>query len=85
MGNTPKENSMVTLITTGLAALPSILSGINSMVQWVQNLRAAAKQSGEWDETQEQAYQAWVLRLNDSEHWKTDAELAAENQPPPGS
>lgn len=56
--------SISALFELALTLLPKVEVGVTEFISWVQSLRAAAQQSGEWTDAQEQAYRAALLDKN---------------------
>jgi hypothetical protein len=46
------------LIQLGIAALPLIQVGVAEFIAWLQSVKAAAQQTGEWTDEQEAAFRA---------------------------
>jgi len=46
------------LIPIVIAALPMIQTGVTEFIAWLETLRSAAKQAGEWTDEQDAAYLA---------------------------
>lgn len=50
----------------GLALLPLVTTGVTEFLKWLQSLRMALQQSGEWTSEQEETYRAALFsRLGD--------------------
>ena len=46
------------IIPLALQILPLVETGVPEFIAWIQSLRSAAQQSGEWTDAQETAYRA---------------------------
>ena len=46
------------LLPIAISALPLIQTGVMEFIAWLETLRTAAQQSGEWTPEQDAAYQA---------------------------
>jgi hypothetical protein len=46
------------LAQVALAILPLVQTGVTEFVNWINALRSAAKQAGEWTDAQEKLYRA---------------------------
>jgi len=54
------------LIQLALALLPTVTTGIKEFIAWIDSLKGAAQQSGEWTADQEAAYRAALFaKTND--------------------
>jgi hypothetical protein len=53
--------SAAALIQVALALLPLIQTGVGEFILWINSLRAAAQQSGEWTPAQEADFRAKLL------------------------
>lgn len=61
------------ILQIALAALPLIQTGVPQFVAWLQSLRSAAKQAGEWTDAQEQQFRtALVLKAQSDPAYKPD-------------
>lgn len=49
------------MIALGLELLPKVTVGVSQFVQWLNTLRTAAKQSGEWTDAMEFKWRAGLL------------------------
>jgi hypothetical protein len=49
------------MIVLGLELLPKVTVGVTQFVGWLNTLRAAANQTGEWTEEMQQAWRAGLL------------------------
>lgn len=66
-----------------LALLPSVFSliqmavpGVENLVTWVQGIRTAAQQSGEWTDQLESDFVASLDTLAKTKPWTPDAKLS---------
>jgi len=60
-------------IQLALALLPMVQTGVTEFIAWINSLRAAAQQAGEWTPEQEAAYRAALLAKNNDPAYKPDA------------
>lgn len=74
--------ALVLLIPQILAAIPVTTSAITATVKWIESIRAAAQQSGEWTPEAENAFQAYLIGTWTDPKWMTDAERAAQAKAP---
>lgn len=74
--------ALVALIPAILAAVPMVQSAIVATINWVNSIRTAAQQSGEWTPEAEAALAAWAIRTMTDPKWLTDAEKAAQAKAP---
>lgn len=51
----------IALLELGLTLLPKVTVGVTDFVNWVNTLRAAAQQSGEWTPEYEAQWRAGLL------------------------
>ena len=56
-----------------LALLPMVQTGVGEFIAWINSLRAAAQQAGEWTPEQESAYRAALLAKKNDPAYKPDA------------
>ncbi len=63
------------IIATFLAALPTVISGVNSILGWIHGTQAALQQSAEWTKAEDDAFDAEIAKL------KTDPEEYQKVQP----
>lgn len=54
--------STAALIQLGLLLLPKVEVGVQQFVAWINSLRTAAKQSGEWTDDMEAIWRAGLLQ-----------------------
>lgn len=70
--------AILALLPQLIALIPSITTGVGSVIKFVGQVRAAAQQSGEWTpELEKQFVDALIAKGSNDAAWKTDAELAA--------
>lgn len=69
---------IVALIPQILAAIPIGQSMIVATINWINSIRTAAQQSGEWTPEAEAAFAAWAVKTLTDPKWLTDAEKAAQ-------
>jgi hypothetical protein len=50
--------SAAALATLAIQLLPVVETGVTQLVSWIESLRAAAQQTGEWTAAQETAFRA---------------------------
>lgn len=70
--------ALVLLIPQILAAIPITTTAITATIKWIESIRAAAQQSGEWTPEAEAALAAWAIKTLTDPKWLTDAEKAAQ-------
>ena len=63
------------LLPVILAAIPTITTGVNYLISWVESVRQALKQSGEWTPEMETAF------LNSLVATKTDPAYQPDPKP----
>lgn len=68
---------LVALIPQILAAIPITQTAIIATVNWINSIRTAAQQSGEWTPEAEAAFAAWAISTLTDPKWLTDDEKAA--------
>ena len=56
-----KIETALALAQLGLTLLPMITAGTTELLRFIQSVRGAARQTGQWTEAQEEAYQASLL------------------------
>jgi hypothetical protein len=56
-----------------IALIPSVVSGITSLVNWIQTIRTAAQQTGAWTPALEAQYQAMLQSAASAPEWQPDA------------
>lgn len=61
------------LIQLALALLPLVEEGVEQFIAWINSLRAAAMQRGEWTEEQQEAYRAALFAKTSDPAYKPDA------------
>jgi hypothetical protein len=49
------------ILQIAMILLPMIQTGIPQLIAWMESLRSAAKQAGEWSDAQDKAYRAALL------------------------
>lgn len=74
--------ALVLLIPQILAAIPIATQAITATIKWIESIRAAAQQSGEWTPEAENAFVAWMANTLSDPKWMTDAEKAAQAKAP---
>jgi hypothetical protein len=55
-----------------LALLPSVISGVQSTIEYIKKVRETAKQTGEWPQEIEDQFQASIDAMSDDPAWKPD-------------
>lgn len=65
------------LIPQLIALIPTISTGVGSLISFISSIRSAAQQSGEWTPEMEKSFVDTVIAKASSDAWKTDAQLAA--------
>jgi len=68
-------SAAIALAVQIMAAIPSITTSVQNLLNWVASVRAAARQSGEWTDEHEAAFINALLNRRDTRPYKTDAEL----------
>ena len=54
------------IIALATQLLPLVTTGVPEFINWINTLRSAAQQAGEWTDAQEQAYKAALFaKTND--------------------
>lgn len=71
----PKHNNMTALVAAIVPLIPSILKLGASGINFINDLRTTAKQSGEWTPEAETSFLESLLAYGQKTAWKTDAEL----------
>lgn len=70
--------ALLLLLPQILAAIPVTMSAITATIKWVESIKAAAQQSGEWTPEADTAYRNWIVSTLTDPKWLTDAEKAAQ-------
>lgn len=70
--------ALVLLIPQILAAIPITTTAITATINWINSIRTAAQQSGEWTAEAEAAFVSWIIKTFTDPKWLTDAEKAAQ-------
>ncbi len=52
--------------------LPQIGGDIASLINWINSIRSAAQQSGEWTPAMDQAYHQALIAAGQTPAWKPD-------------
>lgn len=55
-----------------MALLPSIQHGVEQFIVWMESLRAAAKQSGEWTPEQDEAFRQSIMNKTGNPAYQPD-------------
>ena len=66
---------ILALLPQILALAPTVVTGVAHFWNWITAIREAAKQSGEWTDELEAAFQAGLVDRQNSDAWKTDSEV----------
>lgn len=72
-------------IQLGLALLPLVQTGVEQFIAWLQRLRTAAQQSGEWTPEQDAAFEASLLERTSDPAYQPDPGTEPEILPPPAA
>ena len=64
--------STAAIIALALQLLPLIETGVPEFIAWINALRAAAQQSGEWTDVQEAAYRAALFAKTSDPAYQPD-------------
>lgn len=57
--------------------IPTVTTGLSSLIAFIGAIRSAAQQSGEWTPELEKAFLDALIAKGSTNAWKTDAEIAA--------
>ena len=68
--------SILALLPGLIALIPTITTGISSLIAFIAAIRSAAQQSGEWTPELERLFVDNLIAKASTDAWKTDAELA---------
>jgi hypothetical protein len=61
------------IIALAIQLLPLVQAGIPQFIAWMDSLKSAAKQAGEWTDAQEAAYRAALLAKTGDPAYLPDA------------
>ena len=61
------------MIALALQLLPLVQAGIPQFIAWIDSLKAAAQQAGEWTDAQEAAYRAALFAKTSNPAYAPDA------------
>jgi hypothetical protein len=56
--------SAIAALQIGLALLPLVTTGVTEFIAWLNSLKTAAQQAGEWTPEQDAAFTAAILAKN---------------------
>ena len=59
-------------IATILSLAPSVIKAGSDLWQFISKIRETAKQSGEWTDADEAAFQAKLDGASNQDHWKPE-------------
>lgn len=76
-------HAAIALAVQIMAAIPSITTSVQNLLNWVASVRDAARQTGEWTDVHEAAFINALLNRRDTKPYKTDAELGLTPLPLP--
>lgn len=69
--------ALLLLLPQLIALIPTITTGVGSLISFIASIRTAAQQTGEWTPALETAFVNAVIAKASTNAWKTDAQLAA--------
>lgn len=65
------------ILTVALQLLPLVQTGVQEFITWLETLRTAAKQTGEWSADQDAAYSAAIAAKKNDPAWQPDPPASA--------
>lgn len=65
-------NLLVSLVPIVLQLLPTLTTGVQETITWINNIRTSLKQTGEWTDAMETAYQASLLATTKDPAYQPD-------------
>jgi hypothetical protein len=71
-------SAIIALLPGIIALIPTITTGIASLIAFISSIRTAAQQTGEWTPALESLFLDSLIAKGSTDAWKTDAELAAK-------
>lgn len=69
--------ALLLLLPQLIALIPTVTTGIGSLIAFIAAIRTAAQQSGEWTPSLEQSFVNAVIAKASTGEWQTDAQIAA--------
>jgi hypothetical protein len=60
-----------------IALIPTITTGLSSLIAFIASIRTAAKQTSEWTPELEALFVNALIAKASTDAWKTDSEIAA--------
>jgi hypothetical protein len=70
--------AIIALMPGLIALIPTISTGISSLIAFIAAIRTAAKQTSEWTPEIEALFVNALIAKASTDAWKTDAEMAAK-------
>ena len=72
--------ALLALLPSLIQLIPTITTGISSLIAFIASIRSAAKQAGAWTPELETAFIDALIAKSSSDAWKTDMEIAADKK-----
>ena len=69
--------AIIALLPQLIALIPSVTTGVSSLIKFISEIRTAAKQTGAWPPELEAQFTDALIAVSQSDAWKTDAEVKA--------
>jgi hypothetical protein len=70
--------AILALLPQLIALIPTISTGVGSLISFIASVRTAAQQTSEWTPALEAAFvNAVIAKASSDNAWKTDAQVAA--------
>jgi hypothetical protein len=60
------------IMQLAMALLPLVENGVSSFIAWIDSMKSAAQQAGEWTPTQEAAYRAALFAKTQDPAYQPD-------------
>lgn len=64
---------LASIIALALQLLPLVTTGVTQFIAWIDSLKAAAQQAGEWTAEQESAYRTALFAKTNDPAYQQDA------------
>jgi hypothetical protein len=69
--------AILALLPGLIQLIPTITTGISSLIAFIAAIRSAAKQTGEWTTDLEKSFIDALIAKASTDAWKTDAQIAS--------